>query len=126
MRRQTLLLASIIILCTGSIASAHPQLAPHSHGEGLQAGLLHPLLGIDHLLAMIAIGILAARMGGRAIWLVPSTFVACMTIGGIAGMTGKVLQGPETVIAASVLVLGLAAASRKDLPLGVLLVAAGA
>ncbi|MDE3122073.1 MAG: HupE/UreJ family protein, partial [Paracoccaceae bacterium] len=64
-------------------AAAHP-----GHGAGLAAGFLHPLSGLDHLAAMVAVGLLAARLGGRALWAVPASFVTMMAAGGVAGMMG--------------------------------------
>src|SRR5258707_4171811 len=58
------------------------------HGAGFQAGILHPLSGLDHLLAMIAVGIWAAQLGGRALWAVPCAFVGCMVAGGLLAVAG--------------------------------------
>jgi len=116
MRRLTSLLAMTIVLCAGSIASAHPQLLLHSHGQGFEAGLIHPLMGIDHLLAMMMVGVLAASIGGRAMWLAPLTFVSGMVLGGFAGIAGTSLPGIEAAIAVSVILLGLAIATRVNLP----------
>ena len=66
----------------------------HSYGGGgILSGFLHPLLGIDHLLAMLAVGILSAQIGGRALWTVPATFVGTMAVGAFLGIAGvAVLQ----------------------------------
>ncbi|NJN81740.1 MAG: urease accessory protein, partial [Caldilineaceae bacterium] len=62
---------------------------PHTGGNsGALAGFLHPLLGLDHMLAMVAVGMLSAQLGGRAIWTVPAAFVSVMVIGGILGLLG--------------------------------------
>jgi urease accessory protein len=85
------------------IANAHP-----GHGSGFEAGVAHPLLGLDHLLAMIAVGVWAAQLGGRARWMVPASFVSIMAIAGGIGMSGIVtLPLVEGGIATSVLLLGL-------------------
>lgn len=85
-------------------------------GGGALAGFLHPLLGLDHLLAMVAVGLLSAQMGGRAIWTVPAAFVGVMVIGGILGLAGIGLPLVEYGIAGSVVVLGVALAAKQALP----------
>jgi urease accessory protein len=90
----------------------------HSGADvGIFAGLLHPFLGIDHLLAMITVGLLSARMGGRAIWTVPATFVLVMAIAGALGIFGLDIPFVEYGIAFSVVILGIALASPKNLPI---------
>lgn len=84
------------------IANAHP-----GHGGGLMAGIAHPLFGLDHVLAMVAVGVWAFHLGGRAKWLVPASFVALMAVAGGVGMAGIGLPMVEIGIAASVLILGL-------------------
>ncbi|MEO6352311.1 MAG: HupE/UreJ family protein [Burkholderiaceae bacterium] len=84
------------------IANAHP-----GHGGGLMAGITHPLFGLDHVLAMVAVGVWAFQLGGRAKWLVPASFVALMAVAGGVGMAGIGLPMVEIGIAASVLILGL-------------------
>ena len=81
------------------------------------AGLLHPVLGIDHLLAMVTVGLLSAQMGGRAIWTVPAAFVTVMALGGILGIVGVPLPFVEYAIALSVMTLGIALAANKQLPM---------
>lgn len=116
MRRLTSL-AALALLTATAPAFAHPGHDPVSAGFG--AGILHPLLGVDHLLAMLAVGIWAAQLGGRAIWLVPATFVALMAAGGIAAMQGYAPPHLEAGIAASLFVLGLLVAVRSRLPTSV-------
>lgn len=90
----------------------------HSGSDGgIFAGLLHPLLGIDHLLAMVTVGLLSAQMGGRAIWTVPATFVSVMAIGGIVGIAGIPIPFVEYGIALSVVVLGIALVAPRKLPI---------
>ena len=97
------LLMTVALLLAPSVAFAHP-----GHGEGgsLLAGFIHPFSGIDHLLAMTAVGLFAANLGGRALWAVPATFVAMMALGGVFGAAGVSLPFAETAIALSVLVFG--------------------
>ena len=83
---------------------------------GFAHGFWHPIGGLDHVLAMVAVGAFAVCLGGRAVWLVPSAFVAMMAVGGFAGMEGIQLPLVETGIALSVVVLGLAVAFQWKLP----------
>lgn len=83
-------------------------------GSGFAGGLAHPMLGLDHLLAMIAIGLWAAQQGGRALWAVPATFVSVMVLGGLLAWSGWGLPHIETGIALSVLVLGLLIAFQRS------------
>ena len=63
----------------------------HEYGGGGNfSGFLHPLLGLDHLLAMVAVGMLSAQIGGRAIWTVPAAFVVVMAIGGVNRHSGRI------------------------------------
>ena len=102
-------------ISTPFLAGAHPALAGHTHG--LVNGLLHPLTGWDHMLAMTAVGFLAARSGPRATWLLPLTFVSMMILGGLCGMSaGAGVPLVEQGIAASVLILGVLIAAPMRLP----------
>jgi urease accessory protein len=96
-----------------AIASAHPG---HEGAAGLAHGFMHPLGGIDHILAMVAVGLIAARLGGRALWLVPASFVITMAVAGLAGMAGIGLAHAEAGIALSLLVLGAMIALRLTVP----------
>ncbi len=77
---------------------------------GFQSGLEHPLFGLDHLLAMLAVGVWGAQMGGRRIWTLPVTFPLVMALGGLLGMSGFSLPHVEMGIALSMIALGLAIA----------------
>ncbi|WP_061239383.1 HupE/UreJ family protein [Ectopseudomonas composti] len=93
-------------------AFAHP-----GHGDsGLMAGVGHPLGGMDHLLAMFAVGLWAAQQKGRACWMLPVTFVGGMLLGGLLGVDGFAIAYLETGIAASVLTLGLLVAMAARPP----------
>jgi urease accessory protein len=100
------------------VASAHPG---HDGGHDLTwdfaGGFAHPVFGLDHLLAMIAVGIWAAQLGGRARWVVPTAFVGVMTVAAAFGQNGVVPAGMEQMIAASLLAFGLMIALAKRLPL---------
>jgi urease accessory protein len=91
-------------------AFAHTGVGP---AGGFGAGFMHPLGGFDHILAMVAVGVLAARLGGRAIWMVPGAFLAMMAVGGVTQIHVPFV---ETGIAVSVIVLGLVVAFRWTLP----------
>jgi urease accessory protein len=108
MTRKFLLSAAILTLMTG-LAQAHPD---HGHAIGFTHGFLHPLSGWDHIVAMVAVGLFAATLGGRAIWAVPSTFVAMMAAGGAWGMAGMPLPFVEIGIMTSVVVLAGVAVLR--------------
>ncbi|ADH87434.1 HupE/UreJ protein [Ancylobacter novellus DSM 506] len=108
-------LAALLAL-SPSLAFAHPG---HGGAVGFSHGFLHPIGGLDHVLAMVAVGIFAANLGGRALWAVPATFVALMATGGALGMYGVAVPFVEISIAASVIVLGSAVAlGWKNWPLG--------
>jgi len=92
-----------------SLASAHQQAGMVG---GLLSGLLHPLTGLDHLVAMVAVGLWGAELGAPALWLLPIVFPFVMAMGGILGISGVPLPFPELFVAASGLVLGLAIALR--------------
>jgi len=102
------------MMLTPSIAFAHP--AIFHHFSAMQ-GFLHPLTGLDHVLAMTSVGLWASQKGGRAVWALPLAFVGAMLAGGALGMAGFALPMMEPMIAASVLVLGLLIASATTLPL---------
>lgn len=109
---RTLPLAAAAALLTQP-ALAHEQA---DVGGGLAAGLLHPLTGADHLIAMVAVGIWGAQLGAPAIWVLPITFPLVMALGGVLGIMHVPLPMPEVVIALSALVLGGAVALRLKLP----------
>lgn len=107
--------AAAIALMPG-IALAHTGVGDTS---GFSHGFVHPLTGIDHLLAMMMVGVFAWQLGGRALWLVPLTFVLVMAIGGAFGVAGVSIPFVETGIALSVIVLGAAVAFRLSMPVAI-------
>lgn len=111
------LFATLALLALPAAAVAHP-----GHGQGWLAGAGHPLTGLDHLLAMVGVGLWAAQQQGQGRWALPCTFLATMLLGGVSGFAGVSLPGLESGIAASVLALGLAVALavRPPLPLAML------
>lgn len=90
-----------------------------AEGAGFAAGFGHPLLGFDHLLAMVAVGLWAGQLGGRAAWLVPAAFVGALAAGAGMALAGAALPAVEPAILASVLALGLLVAFAVRLPAGV-------
>lgn len=120
------LITFVVFASLSATAFGHPG---HSHevavGGGLLAGFLHPLLGLDHLLAIVTVGLLSAQLGGRARYAIPGTFLACMLLGGLLGMQGFAFAGVEYGIAASLVVLGLAVAFRRSLHLAIPMAMAG-
>lgn len=91
-------------------------------GSSAIAGFLHPLLGLDHLLAMVTVGLLSAQIGGRAIWVVPATFVLTMAMGGVLGYVGVPLPLVEVGITGSVVILGLALLANRQVPVWVAMI----
>ncbi len=113
MIRRLLILSAIFSLSGIAPASAH--LLPGEHGS-LAAGFTHPLFGLDHILVMVAVGLWAYRVGGRAVWAVPCSFVAMMGLGFVFALAGGALPFVEPVILASVVTLGLLIAFAVRLP----------
>jgi urease accessory protein len=118
------ILLALPVFFLPSLALAHPGFPGHTHG--FANGLAHPLSGLDHVCAMIAVGLWAAQRGGRALWLVPLAFVSVMALGGMLGMAGIALPFAEQGIVASVLILGIliTASVRLSLAASVLIVGA--
>jgi urease accessory protein len=110
MKHSRAIVLAALCLFAGT-ASAH---TGNHTVTGFSSGVAHPLLGLDHLLAMIAIGLWAAQQGGRALWAVPAAFVGAMLLGGAMALAGLSLPHVETGIAVSVLVLGLLIATRRQ------------
>ena len=105
----------LTLFLLASSASAHSA----GHLSGFGAGFWHPLSGSDHLLTMVAVGMLAAPLGRRGLW-IPAAFMSAMLVGGLGGIAGLHLPFVEQGIALSVLLLGLLLAFARKLPLGTL------
>jgi len=99
-----------------SLAFAHPGAG---QAVGFAHGFSHPMSGLDHILAMIMVGVVAWQLGGRAVWMVPATFVAVMGLGGALGMMGISIPFVESGIALSVIVLGAVIALNVRAPVAV-------
>lgn len=104
--------ATLIVL--GTPANAH---LLDATGGGWSHGFSHPFSGLDHILAMLAVGIWAAQTGRPAIWVLPVVFPLAMAVGGMIGVAGLPVPGIEAGIAASVLILGLLIAFQAKPPL---------
>lgn len=105
----------IVVFATFAPETASAHLESGALG-GFQSGFTHPILGLDHLLAMLAVGIWGAQMGGRNVWTLPVTFPLIMAAGGVLGMSGIALPQVELGIAISVFVLGFAIAVAWKAP----------
>jgi urease accessory protein len=111
MPRKTLI-AAFLLIPTAAFAHTGAGTA-----FGFSDGFWHPLGGLDHLLAMFAVGLLAAQLGGNAVWLVPGTFIALMIAGALAGFFGAPLPGVEYGIGLSVVAIALPIAFAFGMPL---------
>ena len=83
MKRTALIATLVLVSATPAFAHA---------GHGIASGFLHPFLGWDHLIAMLAVGAWGATLGNRAIWVVPAAFVSAMIVGGVFGMAGVLIR----------------------------------
>jgi len=110
---KTLLAAATAILTPG-VAFAHTGVGDTS---GFIHGFGHPISGLDHILAMVMVGVFAWQLGGRALWLVPMTFVVIMSVGGALGIAGIGVPFVEIGIALSVVVLGAIVAFNVKAPI---------
>ena len=117
------LVAALAVVFGPSVASAHVGVGPV---HDLLHGMEHPLTGLDHLAAMLAVGIWAAQLGGRSLWVVPLSFVAVMALGGVLGMTGVYLPLVEPGIVVSLIMLGILVATATRLPLALSALIVGA
>src|SRR5947209_14160171 len=109
------------------IALTHSALAHTAAGTGvgLQSGFLHPLTGLDHLVAMVAVGLWGAQLGSPALWALPIAFPLVMALGGVIGIAGIPLPFAESIVALSGIALGILVALRARPPLAVALLIVG-
>lgn len=101
-------MALAVILPTLLLLASPAGLAAHEGGaaEGILSGLKHPVSGLDHVVAMVAVGLWGAQLGAPAVWLLPVVFPMVMAFGGMVALLGVPLPGIEIGIAVSALVLG--------------------
>jgi urease accessory protein len=110
---RSFLIGSALSLAFVTSASAHPAFL---YGQSFAAGVAHPLSGLDHIVAMVAVGLWAAIKGNRALWIWPLTFVTVMLVGGVLGLADIAVPFVEPGILASVVVLGLMVAFAVNPP----------
>lgn len=108
------------LLAAVSVTAAMPALAHTGHHSvsGFLAGFAHPLGGIDHVLAMVSVGLFAALLGGQALWALPASFIAMMLMGGVLGLAGIEVPAVEIGIIASVITLGALISLGRAWPVG--------
>jgi urease accessory protein len=111
--RFWLFLATAVVLLPAT-AHAHAQVGETS---GFAVGFVHPLSGLDHIIAMVAVGLWGAQLGSPAIWMLPVTFPLVMAFGGFLGLIGVPLPGVEIGIALSGVLLGAAVMTESRPPL---------
>ena len=118
--KRSLLVVAMMV--SAMPALAHTGIHPAS---GLVEGFAHPFGGVDHMLAMIAVGLFAAVLGGRAVWAVPATFASMMLVGGIMGFMGIEIPAVEAGIAFSVIIFGAVLAAGIRCVISVAMMLAG-
>lgn len=111
-------LPAFFILLSALPAEAHPD-------NGIASGFLHPFFGLDHVIAMVAVGAWGAFIGGRAVWAFPLSFVVAMMAGGLLGAAGVALPFVEAAVVISAVVLGLLALGHVRMPLWSGMIVAG-
>lgn len=115
-------LLALLLIAAPTAAFSH---TGHGDTAGLLHGFMHPIGGLDHVLAMVAVGVFAVVLGGRALWLVPASFVAMMVVGFGLGVSGVGLPYVELGIALASIVIGAAAALGRPMPVAAAMALAG-
>ena len=121
--RRAIYILTPILFCLPTIIQAH-EANSLPYGPFL-GGITHPVLGFDHFLAMVSVGMVSAQIGGSAIWKIPSTFVLVMFLGGLIGLNYSGFESYEIGIALSVLLLGLVLAAEKNFAISFAMIAVG-
>jgi urease accessory protein len=103
--------AALLLVAMPSVAYAHPM---DLAASGFKSGLLHPVFGLDHFLAMLSVGIVSAQLGRMRVWTVPGMFVLAMVVGAVFGIRGELWRFSEVGIACSTIVLGIAIATVTE------------
>lgn len=121
--KRTLFWATLLQLgLAPTLAFAH---TGHGDTNGFVHGFMHPIGGLDHMLAMVLIGVFAYQLGRNAMWLVPMAFLVLMAVGGLAGVAGIPIPFVEIGIALSVVALGIAVAMDVKWPVALAMTVAG-
>jgi urease accessory protein len=120
--RGSLRLAAMLMLIPPAPALAH---TGSGIAVGLHSGFLHPISGLDHLVAMVAVGLWGAQLGNPAIWTLPITFPLVMALGGVLGVVGVQLPLAEEIVALSGIALGALVALRIRPPLWIAMLVVG-
>ena len=120
--RNSIRVLGLALAVLPGTAFAHPG---HELVSGAAGGLMHPFTGLDHILAMLLVGVFAYQLGGRALWALPLTFLAAMAAGGLLGSAGPESWMVETGIALSVIGLGAAVALNVRAPVALAAAAVG-
>lgn len=115
-------LFALVATALPAAAYAHPVAGD---AAGFAHGFTHPISGIDHVLAMIMVGVFAYQLGGRATWLVPATFFLVMALGGALGVAGIDIPFVEAGIALSVVLLGAVVAFNVRAPAAIAMAVVG-
>ncbi len=116
-------LFALVAVWTGR-AGAH--VGHGTMGGGFTDGFLHPVTGLDHVVAMVAVGLWGAQLGAPAIWLLPITFPLVMAVGGVLGVIGVPFPGVDAGVALSGVVLGALVAMAARTPLWIAAIVVGA
>lgn len=109
---------ALLLAVLPALALAHEE---SGQAAGFVSGFLHPLSGLDHVAAMVAVGLWGAVLGAPALWMLPVAFPVMMAVGGLIGLLGWPLPGVEVGIAASAIVLGVAVLANLRPALGIAL-----
>jgi urease accessory protein len=115
--RSMILVRAFLAMMLGTFATAAFAHVGTGRAAGFISGLWHPVSGLDHVLAMVAVGMWGAQLGAPAIWLLPVTFPIIMAFGGLLGLLGIPLPGVEVGIAGSAILLGAAVMTERRWPL---------
>lgn len=107
---------TLVLLLTPILAFAHVESGGYGTG-GFFTGVMHPVTGLDHIIAMLAVGLWGAQLGLPALWVLPVAFPLIMAVGGVLGVVGIPVPDVEVGIAASGLLLGLAVLFNVRVPL---------
>ena len=116
MRLSLKMALAALVAAIPALASAHPG---HEHTTSFMTGFMHPMGGLDHLLAMLAIGLWAANLGGRALWAIPVAFVGTMLVGGGLAVAGVQVPFIEQGIVLSVILIGALLVGAARFPIAV-------